>query len=61
MLVELPLVLTDPGCDAATHAPEVLGAAMAWGNGERWSQPAVMECGCSLWVGLAAADRVDWR
>lgn len=41
---------TDPGCDAAVHRLEILGAMMLLADGECPvdTRPQVMECGCLL-------------
>ncbi len=51
----VPVITTDPGCEAESHGLEVIGASMALEQGYRWTGPTLMDCGCMLdvvWVDL---------
>lgn len=52
--MELPAIVTDPGCYSELHRLEVAGAMMALAQGFRWSGKTRMDCGCWLWIEGAA-------
>jgi hypothetical protein len=61
LMYEGPVAFTDPGCDAGSHSMEVMAAAMAWDQVDRFPLPQVMDCGCLLWLGEEAEAEMKRR
>ncbi len=53
-------IWTDPGCDAATHRLEVMGAALMWDHDCKFPLPSLMECGCWI-VAIGDDEPAGWE